>query len=76
VRDPVDLGEIRVPTTVVLGARDVDWLQSAARAVATGVPGATLLELAWAGHLPNLERPAETTSLVVEALGLDAVPEG
>jgi pimeloyl-ACP methyl ester carboxylesterase len=69
VHDEVDLAGITVPTTVVLGELDVDWLQDAARTVAAGVPGATLVELGWAGHPPGLERPAETTALVLEALG-------
>jgi 3-oxoadipate enol-lactonase len=68
VHDDVDPAAISVPTTVVLGALDVDWLQSAARTVAAGVPGATLVELDWAGHLPALERPAETAALVLAAL--------
>jgi pimeloyl-ACP methyl ester carboxylesterase len=68
VHDDVELAGISVPTTVVLGALDVDWLQSAARTVAAGVPGATLMELDWAGHLPALERPAETAALVLAAL--------
>lgn len=67
-RDDVHLGGLAVPTTVFLGAHDVDWLQQAARDVAAGVPGATLLELDWAGHLPALERPAETAGLVLDAL--------
>lgn len=68
IHDAVDLGGIRVPTTVVLGAKDVDWLQTAARRVAADVPGARLVELDWAGHLPALERPAETAELVLAAL--------
>lgn len=69
VHDEVDLASISVPTTVVLGALDVDWLQTAAREVAAGVPGATLVELDWAGHLPGLERPAEMSALLLAALG-------
>jgi pimeloyl-ACP methyl ester carboxylesterase len=68
VHDEVDLAGIRVPTTVVLGAKDVDWLRTAARRVAADVPGADLVELGWAGHLPALERPAETAALVLDAL--------
>ena len=68
IHDEVDLAGIRVPTTVVLGAKDVDWLQAAARRVAAEVPGAHLVELEWAGHLPALERPAETAELVLAAL--------
>jgi 3-oxoadipate enol-lactonase len=70
-REEVDLRRLTVPTTVFLGAHDVDWLQQAARAVAAGVPAATLVELDWAGHLPALERPAETAGLVLDALGDD-----
>jgi pimeloyl-ACP methyl ester carboxylesterase len=68
-RDDVDLSRVVVPTTVFLGAHDVDWLQHAAREIAAGVPGATLVELGWAGHLPALERPAQTAGLVLDALG-------
>jgi pimeloyl-ACP methyl ester carboxylesterase len=68
VHDGVDLSSIAVPTTVVLGGFDVDWLQTAAREVASGVPGANLVELDWAGHLPGMERPGETSKLVLSAL--------
>ena len=67
-RDEVDLGRLAIPTMVFLGAHDVDWLKLAAREIAAGVPGATLAELDWAGHLPALERPAETSRLVLDAL--------
>ncbi len=69
VPDEVDLSSIAVPTTVVLGELDVDWLQTAARTVAAGVPHANLVALSWAGHLPSLERPGETAALVLGALG-------
>jgi 3-oxoadipate enol-lactonase len=71
-RDDVDLTGLAVPTAVFVGAHDVDWLQQAAREVAAGVRGATLVELDWAGHLPALERPAETACLVHDALGNSA----
>ncbi|MGW0398575.1 alpha/beta fold hydrolase [Streptomyces sp. NPDC003002] len=32
------------------------------------MPGATHLELPWAGHLPSLERPEEITGLMLEFL--------
>ncbi len=60
----VDLSRITCPTAVVSGARDLPWFGAVADHVAGGLPDARRIELAWAGHLPNLERPAETTELV------------
>ena len=36
--------------------------------LAETMPRARLVELDWAGHLPGLERPEETTGLILEAL--------
>jgi proline-specific peptidase len=51
------LGEIRVPTLVVVGEND--WLipPGASRVVAEGVPGAELVVIPRAGHFPFHERP-------------------
>ncbi len=61
-----DLPAIGVPTLVVSGGHDLDFFQVVARHVASSIPGARLVELAWAGHLPSLERPGETATLVAE----------
>ena len=37
--------------------------------LAAGLPRVTRIELPWAGHLPNLERPAETTELIRRCIG-------
>jgi pimeloyl-ACP methyl ester carboxylesterase len=46
-----------VPTLVVVGARDRLTSVAHARAIAAAVPGARLLEVRGAGHVPMLEQP-------------------
>ena len=41
--------ETRVPTVVVAGGHDLDLFQNTARTLAAEIPGAELVELAWAG---------------------------
>src|SRR4051795_2434307 len=64
----VDLGRITAPTTVVYGRHDLDFFRTVAQHLAAGLPAAKLVELPWAGHLPNLERPDETTELIRRAI--------
>jgi pimeloyl-ACP methyl ester carboxylesterase len=64
----VDLSRIVAPTTVVAGGRDLDFFGLIARHLASELPNAQLVELSWAGHLPNLERPAEITDLIVKSI--------
>ncbi|GAA1735998.1 hypothetical protein GCM10009809_33970 [Isoptericola hypogeus] len=64
----VDLTAIRVPTHVVSGAHDMDLMRASAAHVAAQVPGAELTELAWAGHLPALERPGAVVALLLDVL--------
>jgi 3-oxoadipate enol-lactonase len=66
---PVTMGKIMCPVTVVVGHLDLSFFRTTARALADGLPHADLVELPWAGHLPSLERPAETARLVATALG-------
>ncbi|WP_111720449.1 alpha/beta fold hydrolase [Homoserinimonas sp. OAct 916] len=59
-----DLARITCPVTVVSGACDLSWFHTVADHLAAELPDATRIELTWAGHLPNLERPAETSRLI------------
>lgn len=51
------LGAIRAPTRVVVGAHDTLTPRSEAEVLARGIPGASLVEIASAGHLAHVERP-------------------
>jgi pimeloyl-ACP methyl ester carboxylesterase len=64
----VDLARVSAPTTVVSGAHDLHHFAVVARHLAAGLPDAEHVELDWAGHLPNLERPVATTALISRAL--------
>ena len=65
---PVVLERLTMPTTVVTGLRDLAFFVGTARALVDRLPTARLVELAWAAHLPSLERPEETSRLVRTAL--------
>ncbi|HYJ69663.1 MAG TPA: alpha/beta hydrolase [Nocardioidaceae bacterium] len=67
-RVDVDPAQIGSPTVVVSGGRDMDHFQAIAAHLATTIPHARLIELDWAGHLPSMERPEETTGLIIDAL--------
>jgi pimeloyl-ACP methyl ester esterase len=58
------LGAVRVPALVVHGGADPICPPGAGRALAAGVPGATHLELAGAGHAPVLSRAGEVSAAV------------
>ena len=60
----IHLGPITCPATAVTGGRDLAWFQAVGDHLATELPEAGRVELPWAGHLPNLERPTETTELI------------
>lgn len=66
-RDP-DLSRITAPCLAVSGAHDFTDFRDIARLLPQLLPDATWHEYAWAGHFPNLERPAETTELITAFL--------
>lgn len=62
------LGEIQVPTLVVVGGADVPDSAAIARVLAAGISGARVETIEGAGHLPSLERPGELNRLLLEFL--------
>lgn len=60
------LGDVVVPTLVIWGDLDFPHVQERCRHIAAVVPGAERREIAGVAHLPNLERPAEVTTLISE----------
>ena len=62
------LGEISVPTLVLVGRDDSPFL-AAAEIMAAKIPGAVAVTIDGAGHAPNLDRPAEFDAAVTEFLG-------
>ena len=59
------LGEVRVPTLVVVGALDTPRTLEAADALAEGIHGARLEVIKGTAHLPSMERPEEFNRLVL-----------
>jgi YbgC/YbaW family acyl-CoA thioester hydrolase len=57
-----------IPTMVMVGDEDVITPPAQARAMADAIPGASLVVVRSAGHLPPLERPVETTDALVAFL--------
>ncbi len=61
------LGEVRCPTTVIVGARD-RGLRAAADQLATGIAGADLVVIPNAGHSPQTDNPDAWTTAVLDHL--------
>ena len=70
------LGEVRAPTLVLVGDRDIPDTQEIAQRLAGEIPGAQLVVISGAAHLLNLEQPATFHQAVSGFLGtLRALPE-
>ncbi|MFE1903700.1 alpha/beta fold hydrolase [Streptomyces gardneri] len=63
-----DLAGVEAPALVVAGGHDVPDFQAVADELTRILPAARRLDLDWAGHLPALERPAETARLLTAFL--------
>ncbi|HEX6701604.1 MAG TPA: alpha/beta hydrolase [Gaiellaceae bacterium] len=62
------LGEIRVPTLVIVGDEDVEDFQRIAETVADGIPSARRVVIEDAAHVVALERPDEFNRALLEFL--------
>ncbi|MBB2910283.1 3-oxoadipate enol-lactonase/4-carboxymuconolactone decarboxylase [Streptosporangium becharense] len=62
------LADIAVPTLVVAGRDDPATPPAHARRLADGIPGATLVEVAAAAHLANVDRPEPVTAALLAHL--------
>jgi 3-oxoadipate enol-lactonase len=62
------LADVRVPTLVVVGERDLLDFRRIADKLANEIPGARKIVLEGAGHMSNMERPAEFNAAVLEFL--------
>ncbi len=62
------LGEIRVPTLVVVGELDVPTTQQAATLMLERVPGSQHAVIKNTAHMPNMERPDEFNRVVFDFL--------
>jgi 3-oxoadipate enol-lactonase len=60
----VDPERIEAPTLVVVGGRDVDYFVAVGEHLSRVMPDAQLTRLARSAHLPALEQPVETASIV------------
>jgi pimeloyl-ACP methyl ester carboxylesterase len=62
------LGEVTVPTLVVVGEHDRPDIHAMAAALTRGIAGAEQVVLPGTGHLPNMERPVAFNRVVLEFL--------
>lgn len=59
-----DLAALDLPVRIVHGRHDLDMFADIAAHLTATIRGARSVELDWAGHLPALERPAQTAELL------------
>jgi pimeloyl-ACP methyl ester carboxylesterase len=71
-----DLAGIRIPTLIAVGAQDTLTPPELAEEMAALIPGARpALRIPDCGHLPPMERPAETSALLRDWLGWSGFAE-
>jgi 3-oxoadipate enol-lactonase len=66
--ESIDLGAVRAPTLVVVGELDKRDFHRVADRLAAEIPDARRVVIEGSGHLPALERPAETSRIIREFL--------
>jgi pimeloyl-ACP methyl ester carboxylesterase len=63
------LAEISCPTLVVTGADDHEMYRAGSAYIATRIPGASMVEIAGAGHDPHVDRAEEVTAAIRRLTG-------
>src|SRR5262249_38437117 len=63
------LGQIKVPTLVIVGDQDVATVPAKAERIAGAIPGAKLVKIANAGHTSTVEEPAAVNAAIDQFLG-------
>src|SRR5215467_8326960 len=62
------LGEIHIPTLLLVGDADIPDVHAHAGAIEAGIPRARRVVISDVGHLMYLEKPAEFSRIVIEFL--------
>ncbi len=62
------LGEIAVPTLVLVGTHDQPRIHETASLLTSGIAGARKVEMSGTAHLPNMEAPDRFNALLVDFL--------
>ena len=62
------LGEIHIPTLLLVGDADIPDVHAHAGAIEAGIPRARRVVINDVGHLMYLEKPAEFSRIVIEFL--------
>jgi len=69
------LGQIGVPTLIVVGDEDVSDIQAICERLEHEIPGARRVMIHGAAHVPNMERAAEFNRLLLEFLSAELKEE-
>jgi pimeloyl-ACP methyl ester carboxylesterase len=62
------LSELRAPTLLIMGDRDLPDIQKIVQTLEAGIPGSKKVVIPGAGHLVNMEKPEEFNRVVLEFL--------
>lgn len=62
------LTEIKIPTLILVGARDLQAIHDAAQRVTDGIAGALRVDWPDTAHLPSMERPDDFLALLRDSL--------
>ncbi|HEY7036021.1 MAG TPA: alpha/beta fold hydrolase [Thermomicrobiales bacterium] len=62
------LGEVRVPTLLIVGELDQPYIVGSMERLATTIPGAETVVVRGTAHLPSMERPVEFNRVVLDFL--------